>query len=44
MRLISIVLMAGLLTACAADPATIQDVAEEEAERLAPPTKLLSSF
>jgi len=36
--------MAGLLTACATDPTTIQDVAEEEAERLAPPTKLLSGF
>jgi hypothetical protein len=36
--------MAGLLGACAADPAKIQDVAEEEADRLAPPTKLLSSF
>ena len=44
MRLISIVLMAGLLSACAADPAKIQDVAEEEADRLAPPTKSLSSF
>ena len=44
MRLISVVVMAGLLGACAADPAKIQDVAVEEAERLAPPTMSLSSF
>jgi len=44
MRLISVFLMAGLLAACAADPAKIQDVAQQEADRLAPPTMSLSSF
>jgi len=44
MRTISLFLIAGLLTACAADPAKVQDVAAEESERLAPPTRSLSEF
>jgi len=44
MRTISVILVAALLTACAADPAKVQDVAAEEAERLAPPTRSLSEF
>jgi len=43
MRVITISLLV-LLTACAADPAKIQQVAEEEAERLQAPSKQLSSF
>jgi len=44
MRLISTLLIAGLLTACAADPAKIQNVAEVESDRLSPPSVPLSSF
>jgi hypothetical protein len=44
MRLLTTILIAGLLTACAADPAKVQQVAENEAARLETPTKLLSSF
>jgi len=43
MRVITISLLV-LLTACAADPAKVQRVAEEEAERLPAPSKQLSSF
>lgn len=43
MRLMTISLML-LLTACAADPAKVQQVADEEAERLPAPSKKLSSF
>jgi curli biogenesis system outer membrane secretion channel CsgG len=44
MRTVFLFVIAGLLTACAADPAKVQDVAAEEAERLAPPTRPLSEF
>jgi hypothetical protein len=44
MRTAFLIFIAGLLTACAADPAKVQDVAAEEAERLAPPTRPLSEF
>ncbi len=43
MRVITISLLV-LLTACAADPAKVQQVAEEEADRLPAPSKQLSSF
>ncbi len=43
MRVITISLLV-LLTACAADPAKVQQVADEEAERLQAPSKQLSSF
>jgi hypothetical protein len=44
MKTISVILIAGLLTACAADPAKVEAVAEDEAARLQPPTRLLSTF
>jgi len=44
MRIIPIIVITGLLTACAADPAKVQAVAEDEASRLQPPTKKLSMF
>lgn len=44
MRIISVLLVAGLLTACAADPAKVEAVAVDEASRLQPPTKLLSMY
>ena len=44
MRAIFVILLAGLLTACAADPAKIEEVAVDEAARLNPPTKLLSMY
>ena len=44
MRLLSVVLIAGFLTACAADPAKVSTVAAEEAGRLAAPTRPLSGF
>jgi len=44
MRLITTLLIAGLLTACAADPAKVQNVGEIEAERLQPPSVPLSNF
>ena len=44
MRTISIFLIAGLLTACATDPAKVEAVAVDEAARLQPPTKLLSMY
>lgn len=44
MRILAVILIAGLLTACAADPAKVQAVAESEAERLAPPSRPLSSY
>jgi len=44
MRIISLILVAGLLTACAADPAKIEAVAVDEAARLQPPSRLLSTF
>jgi len=44
MRVIPVLLVAALLTACAADPAKIEAVAVDEAARLRPPTQLLSTF
>ena len=44
MRFLSTILIAGLLTACAADPAKVQQVAENESARLETPTRLLSNF
>ena len=44
MRTFSVFLMAGLLTACATDPAKVEAVAIDEAARLQPPTKLLSMY
>lgn len=44
MKTISVILIAGLLTACAADPAKVEAVAKDEAARLQPPTRLLSTF
>ena len=43
MKALTISLMV-MLTACAADPAKVQQVAEEEAERLQAPSKQLASF
>jgi len=42
--LTQVFVIAGLLTGCAADPANIQKVAEEESRHLTPATKPLSSF
>ncbi len=44
MRLLSTIFAVGLLTACAADPAKVQAVAEDEAARLDVPTSPLSTF
>jgi hypothetical protein len=44
MRTISVILVAGLLAACASDPAKVEAVAVDEAARLQPPTKLLSMY
>lgn len=44
MKLILTVITAGLLTACAADPVKVQQVAEDEASRLPSPTRPLSDF
>jgi curli biogenesis system outer membrane secretion channel CsgG len=44
MRTIPIILLAGLLTACATDPAKVEAVASDEAARLKPPTRLLSTY
>lgn len=44
MKRVIILLLAGLLTACAADPARVQEVAQVEADRLAPCGVPLSSF
>ena len=38
------ILLTVMLTACAADPAKVQQVADEEAERLQAPSKQLASF
>lgn len=43
MKALTILLLA-VLTACAADPAKVQQVAEEEAKRLQAPSKQLASF
>ena len=44
MRTVFLLVIAGLLTACAADPVKIEAVAVDEAARLQPPTKLLSMY
>ena len=44
MRALVIVVIAGLMAACAADPARVQAVAEQESSRLEKASKPLSSF
>lgn len=44
MKLPSVIALSVFLVACAADPAKVADVAAAEAERLAPPSRPLSSF
>jgi len=44
MRLMATILIIGMLTGCAADPAKVQAVADAEASYLAPPARPLSSY